>query len=187
MLRQSDGTRKRTRPSSRSGLTTITLPRRRRRATSCPTRRGWLLAGFAPATRARSAAARSSSPTDAVPEPLGAHERHGPEELLPDRAGHVAGLRLHGLLADLGEVTSLVRHAAELAAHSHPARLARVPRTQPSVETEEAARLPSLAEDVCQRGEAAAGADARASHAAKLSQLRFRPQGLRNPANAKIS
>ena len=40
MLRQSDGTRKRTSPTSRSGLITITVPPRRRSATSCVMRRG---------------------------------------------------------------------------------------------------------------------------------------------------
>ena len=92
MLRQSDGTRKRTSPSSRSGLTTITLPRRRRSATSCVTRRGWLLAGFAPATRARSAAARSSSPTDAVPEILGRPLLTGGELTTGALAALLAGL-----------------------------------------------------------------------------------------------
>ena len=50
MLRQSDGTRKRTSPSSRSGLITITWPPRRRSSTSCVIRRGWFDAGLAPTT-----------------------------------------------------------------------------------------------------------------------------------------
>ena len=61
MLRQSEGTRKRTSPSSRSGFTTITCRRGGGAATSCVMSRGWLLAGFAPATSARSACPRSSS------------------------------------------------------------------------------------------------------------------------------
>ena len=104
-------------------------------------------------------------------EPLEARERCRPEEVLRDRAGHIAGLRLHGLLADLGEVADLVPHAAELPAHPEPARLARVARTQPAVEAEEAARLAPLAEDVGQRGQAAARADTRASHAGEARSL----------------
>ena len=70
MLRQSDGTRKRTSPTSRSGFTMMTLPPRRRRFTSWVTRRGWFEAGFAPTTMARSARSRSSRVTVAVPLPI---------------------------------------------------------------------------------------------------------------------
>src|SRR5262249_56276321 len=72
MLRQSDGTRNRTRPSSRSGLTTITLPPRRRSATSWVMRRGWVVGRCAPPPNARAARAGASGTPLAAPAPRGA-------------------------------------------------------------------------------------------------------------------
>src|SRR5206468_4031321 len=82
-------------------------------------------------------------------------------------AGDIAGLPLHRLLADLREVADLVPHAAELPAHPDPARLARAARTHPALQPQEAARPAPLAQDVAQRGQPAARADARASHAGR--------------------
>ena len=70
MLRQSDGTRNRTSPISRSGLITTTRPPRRRSVTSCVMSRGWFDAGLAPTRRTKSACSRSSSETVAVPLPM---------------------------------------------------------------------------------------------------------------------
>jgi hypothetical protein len=56
-----EGMRKRTRPSSFTGLITITAPPRSRISTSLVISRGWFDAGFAPATIARSVLSRSSS------------------------------------------------------------------------------------------------------------------------------
>ena len=103
----------------------------------------------------------------ARPELLEAHERRRPEDLFGDRPGHVARLRLHGFLADLGEVTGLVGHAALLPAHADPARLAGVARAEAAVETDDAARLAPLPEDVEEGGEAASRADARVRHSAE--------------------
>ena len=103
----------------------------------------------------------------ARPELLEAHERRRPEDLFGDRPGHVARLRLHGLLADLGEVTRLVGHAALLPAHADRARLAGVARAEAAVETDDAPRLAPLPEDVKEGGEAASRADARARHGAE--------------------
>ena len=58
------------------------------------------------------------------PEPLHRRDRRGREPPLGNGTGHVAGLRLHRLLADLREVAGLVHHPALLAAHAERARLA---------------------------------------------------------------
>ena len=84
----------------------------------------------------------------ARPELLETRERRRPEEVLGDRPGHVARLRLHGFLADLGKVTGLVGHATLLAAHADRARLAGIARAEPTVEADDASRLAALPEDV---------------------------------------
>ena len=69
-LRTSEGTRKRSSPTSRSGLITMIRPPRRRSSTRFRIRRGWLEEGLAPIRNSRSQPPTSSSSTVAVPEPV---------------------------------------------------------------------------------------------------------------------
>src|SRR5207245_4528549 len=99
-------------------------------------------------------------------DPLQGRDGCGAEVPPRDRRGHVARLRLHRLLAHLGETARLVRHPALLPAHAERARLAGVARAEPAVEAEETARLAALAQHVGNGREAAARSDPRTRHAA---------------------
>ena len=83
-------------------------------ASSQPMRRKWVSRSSAMIGNA-SRPSRSSSARGHEAQ-LG--DRRAREVVLGDHAAHVAGLRLHRLLAELGEVARLVDHAAVLPAHA---------------------------------------------------------------------
>src|SRR5262249_51132926 len=77
------------------------------------------------------------------------------EEALVDRRLHVGGLRLDGLLADLGKAAALVPHAAALPTHADRAGLACVVAGEAAGEADDATRFARLRESVAEGRETA--------------------------------